>query len=130
MNLQDIFSRVLHMSLTGSYIIVFVLLMRLALRKAPKVFSYVLWAAVLFRLLCPVSISSALSVLNFTPAAASQPQGAVTTVEYPVILDIYMAAPVLPEESESQITNQAPAITPSFPENRVDTAPVPDAVDQ
>ena len=73
MNLQEIFSRVLHMSLTGSYIILIVLLMRLALRKAPKVFSYVLWAAVLFRLLCPVSISSALSVLNFTPAAASQP---------------------------------------------------------
>ena len=64
MNLQEIFSRVLHMSLTGSYIILIVLLMRLALRKAPKVFSYVLWAAVLFRLLCPVSVSSVLSVLN------------------------------------------------------------------
>ena len=130
MNLQAIFSKVLHMSLTGSYIILFVLLMRLVLRKAPKVFSYVLWAAVLFRLLCPVSIPSVLSVLNFTPAAAAQPQGTVTTVEHPVILDIYMAAPILSEEPESQITNQAPAITPSFPENRVDTAPVPDASHQ
>ncbi len=62
MNLQAIFSKVLHMSLTGSYIILFVLLMRLVLRKAPKVFSYILWAVVLFRLLCPVSVSSALSV--------------------------------------------------------------------
>ena len=130
MNLQDIFSRVLHMSLTGSYIIVFVLLIRLALRKAPKVFSYVLWAAVLFRLLCPVSISSALSVLNFTPAAASQPQRSVTTVEHPVILDIYLGGPVFSEEPEAENTHQQPAITPSFPENRVDTAPVPDAVDQ
>ena len=130
MNLQEIFSRVLHMSLTGSYIIVFVLLMRLALRKAPKVFSYVLWAAVLFRLLCPVSISSALSVLNFTPTAASQPQGAMTTVEHPVILDIYLGGPVFSEEPEAENTHQQPAITPSFPENRVDTAPVPDAVDQ
>ena len=130
MNLQDIFSRVLHMSLTGSYIIVFVLLMRLALRKAPKVFSYVLWAAVLFRLLCPVSISSALSVLNFTRAAASQPQGTVTTVNHPVILDIYMAAPALPEEPEGEKANQTSAITPSFPENRVDPAPVPDAAHQ
>ena len=130
MNLQDIFSRVLHMSLTGSYIILFVLLMRLALRKAPKVFSYVLWAVVLFRLLCPVSISSALSVLNFTPTAAAQPQGAVTTVEHPVILDIYMGGPILSEEPEAENSNQIPAITPSFPENRVDPAPVPDAVDQ
>lgn len=130
MNLQVIFSRVLHMSLTGSYIILIVLLMRLALRKAPKVFSYVLWAAVLFRLLCPVSVSSALSVLNFTPAAASQPQGTVTTVEHPVILDIYMAAPVLPEEPEVENTYQTPEITPSFPENREDPAPVPDAAHQ
>ena len=130
MNLQEIFSRVLHMSLTGSYIILFVLLMRLALRKAPKVFSYVLWAAVLFRLLCPVSVSSALSVLNFTPAATAQPQGPVTTVEHPVILDIYMGAPILSEEPEAENSDQTPAITPSFPENRVDTAPVPDAVDQ
>ena len=130
MNLQEIFSRVLHMSLTGSYIILFVLLMRLALRKAPKVFSYVLWAAVLFRLLCPVSISSALSVLNFTPTAASQPQGAMTTVEHPVILDIYMGGPVFSEEPEAENTHQTPAITPYFLENGVDTVPVPDAVDQ
>lgn len=130
MNLQEIFSRVLHMSLTGSYVILIVLLMRLALRKAPKVFSYVLWAAVLFRLLCPVSISSALSVLNFTPAAAAQPQGAVTTVEHPVILDIYMGGPILSEEPEAENTHQTNAITPSFPENRVDPAPVPDAAHQ
>ena len=130
MNLQEIFSRVLHMSLTGSYIILIVLLMRLALRKVPKVFSYVLWATVLFRLLCPVSISSALSVLNFTPTVAAQPQGVVTTVEHPVILDIYMADSFIPEEPESEITHQSPEVTPTFPENRVDPAPVPDAVDQ
>ena len=130
MNLQEIFSRVLHMSLTGSYIILVVLLMRLALRKAPKVFSYVLWAAVLFRLLCPVSVSSVLSVLNFTPTVAAQSQKAVTTVEHPLILDIYMGGPIYSEEPEVENTHQNTAITPSFPENREDTAPVPDAVDQ
>ena len=31
---------------------------RLALKRAPKVFSYALWAVVRFRLLCPVSLSS------------------------------------------------------------------------
>ena len=130
MNLQEIFSRVLHMSLTGSYIILFVLLMRLALRKAPKVFSYVLWAAILFRLLCPVSISSALSVLNFTPATTAQPQGAVTTVNHPVILDIYMGTPSFSDEPKVENAHQTPEFTPSFPENRLDPAPVPDAVDQ
>lgn len=66
MNLQEVFSKVLNMSLTGSLVIIFVLIARLLIRKAPKVFSYSLWAVVLFRLLCPVSFSSALSLLNFT----------------------------------------------------------------
>jgi len=133
MNLQEIFSRVLHMSLTGSYIILIVLLIRLALRKAPKVFSYALWAVVLFRLLCPVSISSALSVLNFIPSAPSQPQGPVTTLEHPMILDIYSHSPKESIASDTEIVehiSHEPEFTPSFPENRVEIAPVPDAVDQ
>ena len=130
MNLQESFSTVLNMSLTGSYVILFVLLMRLVLRKAPKVFSYVLWAAVLFRLLCPVSISSTLSVLNFTPAAVAAPRAVVTTVDHPVILDIYMEAPVLPDEVKTENLQNKTEFTPSFPENRVESPPVPDAVDQ
>ncbi len=61
--MDDLFASVLNMSVTGSIVIGAVLLARLFLRKAPKIFSYVLWAAVLFRLLCPVSISAPLSVL-------------------------------------------------------------------
>ena len=60
------------MSLTASYIILVVLLARLILRKAPKIFSYALWAVVLFRLLCPVSVSSWFSIL---PAVQTQPAG-------------------------------------------------------
>ena len=41
---------ILNMSITASVIILFVLLARLALKKAPKIFSYALWAVVLFRL--------------------------------------------------------------------------------
>ena len=40
-----------------------VLLARLALRRAPKLYSYLLWAPVLFRLLCPFSIESVFSLL-------------------------------------------------------------------
>lgn len=52
------------MSLTAGIVIILVLLTRLLLKKAPKIFSYTLWAVVLFRLLCPVSISSELSLLG------------------------------------------------------------------
>ena len=55
---------VLNMSITGSVAILFVLLVRLALKRAPKIFSYALWAVVLFRLLCPVSITTDFSLLG------------------------------------------------------------------
>lgn len=62
--IYTLFSQMLNMSLTASIVIVFVLLARLLLKRAPKIFSYVLWVVVLFRLLCPVSISSEQSLLN------------------------------------------------------------------
>ena len=63
----------LNMSLTASVVIVFVLLLRLLLKKAPKVISYALWGIVLFRLLCPISIGSGLSLFGLldTPVATS-----------------------------------------------------------
>lgn len=63
--LNDLFLSVLNMSITASYVILFVLLARLFLIKAPKFFSYSLWAVVLFRLVCPFSFSSALSFFGF-----------------------------------------------------------------
>ncbi|HBN85194.1 MAG TPA: hypothetical protein DDZ89_15275 [Clostridiales bacterium] len=53
---------ILNMSLTASMVILFVLVARLLLKKAPKIFSYVLWAVVLFRLVCSVSFSSQFSL--------------------------------------------------------------------
>ena len=72
----------LNMSLTASVVIVFVLLLRLLLKKAPKVISYALWGIVLFRLLCPISIESGFSLFGLldTPVATS---GTLTSsIEY------------------------------------------------
>lgn len=63
MLLEKIWIGVLNMSLTASVVIVAVLLIRLLFRRAPRIFSYVLWAVVLFRLLCPFSFYSNLSLL-------------------------------------------------------------------
>lgn len=52
------------MSLTGSFVILAVLAMRMLLRRAPKIFSYCLWVVVLLRLLCPVSFSAVFSPLQ------------------------------------------------------------------
>ncbi|MFI3254210.1 MAG: M56 family metallopeptidase [Eubacteriales bacterium] len=61
--MENVFLAVLNMSLTASYIIPFVVLARLLLKKVPKIYSYSLWSVVLFRLLCPFSLESALSLL-------------------------------------------------------------------
>lgn len=60
-----VFLNVLNMSITSSYVILFMLLARIILKKAPKIFSYSLWAVVLFRLICPFSLSSTLSLFSF-----------------------------------------------------------------
>ena len=74
--MENLFLTVLRMSATAAVVILAVLLARLLLRRAPKIFSYALWAVALFRLLCPVSISSGLSLL---PAVQTQPAGEAQT---------------------------------------------------
>ncbi len=68
--LDKLFMQILDMSRIASIVILFVLAARLLLRRAPKVFSYALWAVVLFRLLCPVTIEAPVTVVpEITPTA-------------------------------------------------------------
>ena len=61
--MDALFLQVLNMSLTAGYAVLFVLVARLFLKKAPKIFSYALWSVVLFRLICPFSFESLFSLL-------------------------------------------------------------------
>jgi len=61
--MNEIFLTVLNMSLRASYVILFVILVRLLLRKAPKVISYALWGVVAFRLVIPFSFESIFSLM-------------------------------------------------------------------
>jgi len=63
-SLQNLFTNVFDMSLTGTYVILLVLLARFPLKKAPKIFSYGLWGVVFFRLICPYSFSTTFSFLK------------------------------------------------------------------
>ena len=79
---QTLVPTLFNMSLTASIVILCVLVARLILKRAPKVFSYALWAVVLFRLLCPVSLSSGFSLLGALDAPARQASPVVSTVTY------------------------------------------------
>ncbi len=61
--MSSLFLSVLNMSLTASYVIVFVILVRLLLKKSPKIISYALWTVVGFRLTVPFSFESAFSLI-------------------------------------------------------------------
>ncbi len=70
---SEIFTAVLNMSITGSLIICAVMLIRLCLKKLPRKFSYALWLIPAVRLLCPVAVSSAVSLFNLFGTAANAP---------------------------------------------------------
>ncbi len=69
--IAQIFRSVLNMSLTGVYVILAVMILRLCIRRAPKWISYALWLVVLFRLICPVTFESGISLL---PSAEPVPK--------------------------------------------------------
>ena len=87
MMLQHLFICILNMSLTASLMISAVLLLRLLLRKAPKIFSYALWIVVLFRLLCPVSFESGFSLLGILGVNADE-QGTVEYISQPFVAGV------------------------------------------
>ena len=58
-----LFTQIFNMSVSASYIVLAVLLLRLALKKAPKWLSLLLWAAVGIRLVCPFTFESVWSII-------------------------------------------------------------------
>ena len=61
--MSEIFLKIINMSISASYIVLAVLLLRLLLKKAPKWITVVLWGIVAVRLICPFSIESVLSLI-------------------------------------------------------------------
>ena len=61
--MSEIFLHVFNMSISASYIVLAILLLRLFMKKAPKWISVALWGVVGLRLICPISIESILSLI-------------------------------------------------------------------
>ena len=68
--LDKFFMEILDMSRAAALVILVVMGARLLLKRFPKVLSYGLWAVVLFRLLCPFSLESPVSLIpDMTPVS-------------------------------------------------------------
>lgn len=72
--LSNIFTAVLNMTITASYVTLALLVLRaMFYRRLPKVFFYSLWGVVLIRLIIPFSFTSTLSFLKvFNPPTTNQ----------------------------------------------------------
>jgi len=104
-----IFSQILNMSMTGSVVILLVMLARLILKRSPKIFSYALWSVVLFRLLCPVAFTAPISVLDVVEPEQKETSDNTSIVNYiPATVntqaDFIM---VQPEEQQVQVESVA-----------------------
>lgn len=118
--MDEAFAQVLNMSLTGSAVILCVMAVRLLLKRAPKIFSYALWAVVLFRLLCPVSLPSPVSVLELLRPQVTETTGAASHVSY-------FPAEVVRTEAQQNST-QEPQANASQPETQ--SPAMPETVDK
>lgn len=64
MKMVDIFIQILRMGSMASVVILAVLLARVLMRRFPKRYVYLLWIIVGIRLICPVAVSSPVSIFN------------------------------------------------------------------
>ena len=110
--LHRIFLDVANMSLAGSLVIGVVLAVRLLLRRLPRIYSYVLWGVVLFRLLCPVSLTADFSLMGvLDPVVEPRTEGIASVELLPETL-----APAEAEPPQLSQTGGETALPPPMPE--------------
>lgn len=102
--LSEVFLKIVNMSISASWLVLAVLLLRLVLKKAPKWVSVLLWGFVAVRLICPFSIESVLSLIpsaetvspeimmDWTPEISTG-IGSVDTVINPIITQTFAPNP-------------------------------------
>lgn len=61
--MNELFLKIINMSISASWLILAALILRLVLKKAPKWVNVLLWGIVAVRLICPLSFESALSLI-------------------------------------------------------------------
>ena len=112
---------ILNMTLTASVVIVLVLLARLALRRAPRVCSYALWLVVLFRLLCPVSLTADISLMGLLDTPVTEVTAHTSAAAYVPRDVVHAPAPAV----ELPVPGVGEAVTDALPQGEEQTAADP-----
>lgn len=120
MDISALFLKILNMSITAAYAALAVMLVRLALKRAPKAVSFALWIVVLLRLVSPVSFSSAFSLMRIGSVATVRTGSGITYIQRP--------APVLHAPATSSAMPAASAAADISPTAPASAAPEADPI--
>lgn len=115
--MTELFLKILNMSLKASWVILAVLIIRFLLKKAPKKYSYALWAASAFRLVCPVSFKSVISLFALRFERRNTVHLDLTQVASPVVNVINPQANIGVPAVDTAINSSLPAPTPQYSAN-------------
>ena len=100
--LENVFLQILNMSYTGSAVILILLLIRPLMKKLPRNCLYGLWAAALFRLCCPFTIKSVISLIPVNPKPVTE------RVLYAAVPQVDTGVPIL----DTAVNQSLPAPMP------------------
>ena len=92
-----IFVEILNLSLSAGFVASVIILIRLLMKKAPKKYSYALWAVVFFRLICPFTLELPVNAVPVQPL----------TIPRSIIYNNETAAV---QSNESAINNDVPTV--------------------
>ena len=79
--MHELFLKIINMSISASWLVLVVLILRFVLKKAPKWVNILLWGIVAIRLICPFSFESALSLI---PSAETFPEKVISGPSFDV----------------------------------------------
>ena len=79
--MNELFLKIVNMSISASWLVLVVLILRFVLKKAPKWVNILLWGIVAIRFICPFSFESALSLI---PSAETFPEKVISGPSFDV----------------------------------------------
>lgn len=121
--LENIFEIILKMSFNATVVALAVILVRFALKRAPKKWSYLLWATVGFRLLCPISFKSFFSIFSLLNFRHAESVVVHETVELPNVSAQIQPTPVTNTVIPPIVTDAVSTGTSAAPSHVADFSP-------
>ncbi len=128
--MEALFLQIVNVGIMAGWIVLAVLLLRLCLKKAPRWITCLLWGLVALRLILPVSLESALSLIpseqtvpsDITTMETPSIHTGVTVIDRPLNEMLQTVVPTPPAQPSLPSTDPAPSTPPSGQENQSQTA--------